>query len=137
MKLKRVLITIATMGIVLLSACTPHQIEVFKTLNPEQQQAVLNHYSRQAASRDCYEAIDKHWHGDKSWARKIVHRESRNNPRAANTRSSARGCFQLLSMHDWRYHRVGCAPSQKLQPDCNTKAAWHLRVEAGRSPWRI
>lgn len=142
MKLKHTLAIAALVLIPLVAACTPHQIQVFKSLNPEQQQAVLDHYSRQyeasQRSKDCYSAINKHWHGDKAWARKIVWRESRNNPSAQNPSSSAKGCAQLMhSIHAWRYTAVGCSPSQWANPDCNIKAAWNLRQAAGRSPWQL
>lgn len=91
--------------------------------------------ARAARSSDCYGALH-HFSGDHATARRVIHRESRNNPRAANPSSSARGCFQLLAMHDWRYYEVGCTPSQKLQAVCNVKAADHLYRAAGWSPWR-
>lgn len=140
MKLKR---TLAMLGMILLplvAACTPAQIELFKSLPHDKQVQVIQAIQRQntARSRDCYSAINKHWPGDKSWARKIVWRESRNNPAAANPRSSARGCAQLLqSYHAHRYYKVGCTPAQWANPDCNIKAAWTLYQEAGTSPWAL
>ena len=72
------------------------------------------------------------------WARDIVWRESRNTPTAANPRSTARGCGQmLLSLHGWRFTAVGCTPAQWADPDCNVKAMLHLYREAGTSPWSL
>lgn len=130
------LVAAIVMGLSML-ACTPEQVAVFKTLNPAQQQAVLAALQKKSASPDCYTAIDRHWHGDKSWARKIVSRESGNNPAAQNRYSSAAGCFQLLQMHAHRFNAVGCSWAQRYDADCNTKAAFHLYREAGRSPWAL
>lgn len=125
---KVLIITIALMA-VWLTSCTP-----------EQQAAVRAHLAWEASqqSRDCNQAVDRHWPGDKARAKRIVHRESRNNPSAANPRSSARGCMQLLmSLHSHRYVAVGCTPSQWSNPDCNIKAAAHLYRQAGWSPWNV
>jgi hypothetical protein len=119
------------------TACTSLEIETFKSLSPDQQVAVIKAIQRQQGSRDCYEAIDKHWRGDVGWARRVMWRESRNDPGAQNRSSTAAGCFQLLRMHDWRYFQVGCSPSDKYNADCNTKAAWHLFAQAGASPWNV
>ena len=94
--------------------------------------------SRRSSSADCYQAVDKHFSGNKAWFKKIVSRESGNNPAAANPSSSARGCAQLLmSLHSHRFTAVGCSPSQWANPDCNIKAANHLYVRAGSSPWAL
>lgn len=125
---------------VLLSACTPNQVSLFQSLTPQQQDAVVAHMrSRPAPSRDCYEAIDKHWPASsRSWARSIVWRESRNNPSAANSRSSARGCWQLLlGTHSGRFNKLGFSPSQWANPDINTLVALDLYYAAGTSPWRL
>lgn len=141
MKLKRTLAVTAMILLPLVAACTPHQIEVFKTLNPEQQQAVLDHYSKKhqasQSSGDCYSAIDKHWGGDKGWARKIVKRESGNNPKAQNSRSSAAGCAQLLKIHAPRFRKLGYSWADRYNADVNVKVAWDLYKEAGKSPWRL
>ena len=120
--------------------CTPNEVAAFRTLSPADQQRVIEAVARERAPEghsggDCYSALH-HFPGDHATARRIIHRESRNDPRAANPRSSARGCWQLLSMHDWRYREVGCSPAQKLEPVCNTKAAAHLYQQAGWTPWR-
>jgi len=123
---------------VLLAAigCTPEQQALWDSLTPEQQSAVLADAAAKAAPTDCYGALH-HFPGDRATARQIIHRESRNNPAAANTSSTARGCWQLLmSLHSWRFTAVGCSPSEWSDPVCNTKAAAHLYNAAGWSPWR-
>jgi hypothetical protein len=71
-------------------------------------------------------------------ARSIVWRESRNNPTAANTRSSARGCWQLLlGTHGRRFAKLGFSTGQWADPDVNTLVALDLYREAGTRPWRL
>lgn len=131
------------LGTFFLAACTPAQIAWFTNdATPAQQQAVIKALQSQnqkaTYSGDCYSAIDRYWPGDKGWARKIVRRESGNNPSARNPRSSAKGCFQLMhSYHAGRYKRVGCSPSQWSNAGCNVRAAWTLYQEAGKSPWYL
>ncbi len=116
------------------AACTPEEIALYKSLNPEQQSAVLEVLW---PSEDCNTAIDRHWPGDKAWAKRIVWRESRNTPTARNA-SGASGCFQMmLPLHARRFTAVGCQPSEWTNAACNTKAAWHLYLEAGMSPWAL
>ena len=122
------------------SACTPHEVQLFQRLAPHQQDAVVTHIqSRPGSSRDCYEAIDRHWPAaSRSWARGIVWRESRNSPSAANKGSSARGCWQLLlGTHSGRFHKLGFSPTQWANPDVNTLVALDLYREAGTSPWNL
>jgi hypothetical protein len=128
---KLIAIAAAALG---LAACTPHQVETFKTLDPASQRAVLDALS---TPTDCYQAIDRHWPGDKEWARAIVWRESRNIPSAQNAASTAAGCFQMLDLHAWRFGAVGCSWGLRYDAACNTKAAAHLYAEAGASPWRF
>ena len=139
----RKIVIFATLAIgFLLVACTPEEIAAFKTLSPEDQQKVAaaviaEGQAREAArSTDCYGALH-HFSGNHSDARRIIHRESRNNPAAQNSRSSAAGCFQLLKMHSWRFDAVGCSWAQRYDAVCNTKAADHLYRQAGWSPWRL
>ena len=124
---------------VLLSACTPNQVSLFQSLTPQQQDAVVTHMrSRPAPSRDCYEAIDKHWPASsRSWARSIVWRESRNNPSAQNSRSTAAGCLQLLKAHAPRFTKLGYGWSDRYNPDVNILVGLDLYREAGTSPWRL
>ena len=148
------------------AACDPSdpaQRQAFYDLNPEvgaevtaetlnePQRAVISHlqdqqlrylsalHAAQQRPRDCYAAMEQvfpphAW----SWGRSIIHRESRNNPSAANPSSTARGCWQLLSsLHAGRYTAVGCHVSQWSDALCNTKAAYELYKVAGTSPWRL
>lgn len=89
--------------------------------------------------RTCYDAIATNWPASsQSWARAIVWRESNNTPSAANARSTARGCFQLMmSIHAKRFYAVGCTPQQWSDPDCNVKAALTLFKSSGTAPWRL
>jgi len=67
-----------------------------------------------------------------------VWRESRNNPAAANTRSTARGCWQLLlGTHGRRFAKLGFSTAQWADPDVNTLVALDLYREAGTRPWRL
>jgi len=139
--LKRTLIPL-TLGLTVLGAsCTPQQLEIFKALNPQQQQQIINNIKSQTSqpSVDCYQAIEKHWPASsRAWARQIVWRESRNTPTAANPKSTARGCGQLLlSVHSNRYYKVGCTPQQWANPDCNIKAMLDLYRTNGTKPWQM
>ena len=94
--------------------------------------------SRPAPARDCFEAIDRHWPGDKAWAKKVVRRESGGNPRAKNRRSTASGCFQLLRVHSARFARLGYSwQTDKFNPTANVLVAWSLYREQGARPWRL
>lgn len=129
---------IAFLGLV--SACTPHEVEVFRSLTPNQQQAVLNHYSAKAKAPsddgDCYSAL-RYFPGDHAKARRIINRESRNIPTARNA-SGASGCWQtMLPLHAKVYRAVGCSPAQWSDPRCNTLVAAHLYRAAGWSPWSL
>lgn len=129
------------LGLFLL-ACTPEQVRIFHTLSPEDQQKIATavieqgRASEAARSTDCYGALH-HFSGNHADARRIIHRESRNNPAAQNSRSSAAGCFQMLKMHAHRFNAVGCSWAQRYDAVCNVKAADHLYREAGWSPWRL
>lgn len=132
--MKAIAIIAAALG---LAACTPHQVEVFKTLDPASQRAVLDELAARDRPSDCYAAIDRHWPGDKAWARSIVWRESRNTPAARNP-SGASGCWQLmLPLHAHRFLAVGCPTWAWADPVCNTRAAAHLYAAAGMTPWGL
>jgi hypothetical protein len=93
-------------------------------------------------SPTCNAAIDVWWPAQhRAWAKQIVWREARNLPHAANRRSSARGCFQLLmSLHAHRYNRyagLGCHPGKWANADCNALAALNLFQQAGKRPWAV
>jgi hypothetical protein len=140
MKLKRLVIISSVVLATALTACTPTQIEVFKSLDPTTQQTVIQQIRTQNQTRsvDCYQAIDKHWPAtSQSWARSIVWRESRNNPTAQNRSSSAAGCFQMLSLHQKRFNKLGFSWSQRYNPDVNVLVAYDLYKEAGTSPWSL
>jgi len=122
------------------TACLPQEHPLWNTFNPQQQASIIAHESEKAAvSRDCNTAIAKHWPANlQPWARKIAWRESRNTPSAANRRSSARGCFQMLLRYSAPFYaKVGCNNSMWANADCNAKAAYQMYKVAGKSPWRI
>lgn len=105
------------------SACQPHEV------------AAVRAYL-ESPSADCYEAVDKHFPAhSREWFKGIVWRESRNQPWAQNSGSSAAGCAQLLKMHGWRFNATGSSWDHRYNADANIKAAAHLYREAGRSPW--
>lgn len=126
---KLLICVVVILGGLSMAACTPEERAILGAMWEWQV----------SPSADCYEAIDKHWPQEsQGWADGVMWRESRNNPSAANTSSSARGCFQLLlSYHSWRYRAVGCSSGQWMDPDCNVKAAVHLYLEQGTTPWRL
>lgn len=138
-KLKQVSIIAGLMLMIGLTACSPEQIAAFNRLSPEGKAAVAAHYRQQnQAPIDCNQAIDRYFSGDKNRMKQIVWRESRNQPTAANPRSSARGCAQLLiRTHGHRFTAVGCSPDQWGNAACNIKAADHLYRQAGWSPWNF
>jgi len=137
-KRKRVLtgLLVALLAFVAAS-CTPAQIAWWSDPNVPQEtkDAVWKAMTTPPPVTDCYSAIDRHWPGDKSWAKKIVWRESRNTPTARNS-SGASGCFQMmLPLHSRLFVSAGCSSAQWSDPVCNTKAAWVLYQAAGTSPW--
>jgi hypothetical protein len=135
--MKKLIAAIAIFAGVLLTGCTPEQIAWWNDPNVPQEtkDTVRRAMIERSQPQDCYQAIDAHWPGDKTWARTIVWRESRNIPSARNA-SGASGCFQMMMpLHQARFTAVGCSPSAWANPSCNTKAAWHLFQAAGRSPW--
>lgn len=138
---KNLIISLVTLASIMLgtTACLPHEQEIFNTLTAEQQNAVRVWEASKAPSRDCYQAVGKHWPASlQGWARGIVWRESRNTPTAANPRSSARGCFQMLLRYSAPFYaKVGCSNAMWASPDCNAKAAYQMYKVAGKNPWRI
>ena len=128
------------MALAIAMSCTPLEQQAFLTLSPADQQRVVEAVARERAPEghtgggDCYSALH-HFPGDHATARRIIHRESRNDPTAQNSRSSAAGCFQLLSIHAWRFDAVGCSWAQRYNASCNLRAAYHLYQAAGWSPW--
>jgi len=129
-------ISISMIALIGAAACQPQEQAIFNSLTHTQQKSAQTSMAR---SKDCYTAVSKHWptslHG---WARRIVWRESRNTPSAANPRSSARGCFQMLLRYSSPFYRkVGCNNYMWANPDCNAKAAYQMYKVAGKSPWRV
>ena len=141
MKLKRLVIISSVVLATALTACTPTQIEVFKSLDPTTQQTVIQQIRTQNQTRsvDCYQAIDKHWPAtSQSWARSIVWRESNNQPHAQNRSSSAAGCFQLTRVHAGRFQKLGYDwANDRYNADANARVAFDLYREAGVRPWSL
>lgn len=129
-------ITLFVICVLGLAACTPEQLSLFNSLNPDQQTQVIEALQANNRHSDCISAMEATWPADThAWGRKIIMRESGNSPTARNP-SGASGCWQLmLPMHSGRFTRVGCSPSQWSDPDCNSKAALTLYQEAGTRPW--
>jgi hypothetical protein len=94
---------------------------------------------RQAYGGACHAAVDAYWPAQhRAWAHAIVHRESRGIPTAANRRSSARGCFQMLLRYSAPYYRaVGCNNYMWSNATCNVRAALVMFQRAGKRPWRL
>ena len=135
----RRIITTVTLALLAVTgaACTPEQVALFHALSPEDQGKVIEALATPRPVTDCYSAIDRYWPGDKARMRQIVWRESRNNPSAQNSRSSAAGCAQLLALHAHRFDAVGCSWARRYEAACNIKAAADLYRQAGWSPWNL
>jgi len=86
----------------------------------------------------CHAAVDRYWPTQhRSWAHRIVTRESNGQPTAANRRSSARGCFQMLLRYSAPFYRaVGCNNYMWSNATCNVRAALVMFTRHGKSPWR-
>lgn len=156
-------ILIVGLAAVFSTGCTPAEIDAFLSMGPtpfsletatkpqlqvisalQEQQYHENQFylgvlaAEQAKSLDCIGAMHQVFPASVwGWAEGIIRRESGNDPGADNPTSSAAGCWQMLSMHDWRYGAVGCSAAQKYEALCNNKAAYHLYAAAGTSPWRL
>lgn len=139
---KLVGIVVAVLVGIGLTGCRPHEVAWYlNEATPEQRAAVDNHLRALAEANtvtDCYSAQRVYFPEANGWGPRVIRRESNNNPSAANSSSSARGCWQLLmSLHSHRFWAVGCSPAQWADPICNTKAARHLYLAAGTSPWAL
>lgn len=126
----------------ILTGCTPAEIAWWSDpANEPTRTVVLAAYQTRPAAtpvRDCFEAIDRHWPGNKDWARKVVRRESGGNPLAKNRRSTASGCFQLLRVHSSRFTRLGFSwLRDRFDARANVLVAWDLYREQGARPWRL
>jgi hypothetical protein len=127
-------------GAATLTGCNAGQVDAVAEalgihLTDGQSQAVADHYNQ---PHDCYGAIERVWPARlQSWARRIVWRESRNQP-GAGAGHAAKGCFQIkLPLHADRFRAVGCAPGQWADPMCNVAAAWNLYQGTGAGPWAL
>ena len=119
-------------------ACTPGQVaDVASALGvdigPETATLVAFHVEHPT---DCNAAIAQVWPQRlQGWARRIVWRESRNDPRAKNKRSTASGCFQIVR-GTWNANQVpGCPWSARYDAMCSTLTAWNLYQHRGGQPW--
>lgn len=90
-------------------------------------------------SGPCHAAVDTYWPAQwRNWAHYVVNRESRGLPHAANPRSSARGCFQMLLRYSAPFYRaVGCSNYQWNNATCNVRAALVMRTRHGVRPWAM
>lgn len=125
MSIKTVLVGLLLASTAIMGAsCTPEEIA-----------AVQAHLASQ--STDCNQAIDKYFPAEsREWFKGIVWRESKNQPGAQNSGSSAAGCAQLLKIHAWRFDATGSSWADRYNADANIKAAAHLYRDVGRSPWK-
>lgn len=84
-----------------------------------------------APAGDCYAAARKHF-PQSQWnqAYKIIRRESGGSPSAKNPRSTASGCFQILS-GSWQHPSVSFSAG-RFNADHNARAARALWDSAGR-----
>lgn len=87
----------------------------------------------------CHSAIDVYWPRNwQPWAHRIVQRESRGVPSAANRSSSARGCFQMLLRYSSPFYKaVGCSNYNWANARCNVRAALVMRQRHGTRPWAV
>jgi hypothetical protein len=119
-------------------ACTPGQVvDVASALGvdigPDTATLVSARLEQPA---DCNDAIARVWPPRlQGWARRIVWRESRNQPTAKNKRSTASGCAQLV-VGTWNANQVpGCPWSTRFDPLCNIRTMWNLYQQRGAQPW--
>ena len=132
--MKAFLTAIVCSVLVTISACTPAEVEAFKSLGHDDQVKVINAIAPKA-SGDCNAAIDRHW-GGSATAKRIMRRESGNNPSAVSPSGTYRGCMQMgLPLHNDKFRAVGCSPSSWANPDCNIRAAKYLHSIAGWGAW--
>lgn len=91
--------------------------------------------STPASTTSCHAAVDAIFPASaRGRAHQIVQRESGGNPRAQNRRSTAAGCFQLLSMHADLF-RYGWGTRYDAAE--NVLAAFKLYAGSGWIPWRL
>ena len=97
------------------------------------------HAVQRSYTGPCHDAVRTYWPAQwQSWAHYVVNRESRGLPYAANPRSSARGCFQMLLRYSAPFYRaVGCNNYMWNNATCNVRAALVMRTRHGVSPWKM
>ena len=124
------------LGVGVATSCTPEQMAFFDSLTPEQKEIIRSMHQKPV---DCYTAIDRVWPpGLRAKAKTIVKRESGNNPRAQNRRSSAAGCFQMLKLHAPTFSRLGYSwGTHRYDAVANTRVAYALYQGSGWRPWRL
>ena len=90
-------------------------------------------------SGPCHAAVDAYWPAAwRGWAHMVVNRESQGLPYAANARSSARGCFQMLLRYSAPFYKaVGCSNAMWSNATCNVRAALVMRTKHGTWPWKM
>lgn len=130
---KLALVALLALGVATASACTPEEVQVWLGLPQDQQVAIVDALQKPEPT-DCFSAMERVWpeslHGQ---ARKIITRESGNNPSARN-RSGASGCFQMMMpLHRPIFNGVGCG--DPFDATCNSRAALALFNSSGWSPW--
>lgn len=113
------------------SACTPHQVAVFKGLNHQQQSAVIRHLQRPAASS-----------GTTRFLACVRAHESATSGgyRAQNPRSSASGAYQFIDS-TWRTQSAragygGYSRAIHAPPYVQDAVAAYTVQHGGRSHWR-
>lgn len=95
--------------------------------------------TQRAYTGPCHDAVRAYWPAAwRPWAHAVVHRESRGIPTAANRRSSARGCFQMLLRYSNPFYKaVGCTNYNWSSATCNVRAALVMRQRHGTRPWAV
>lgn len=83
----------------------------------------------------CHEAVDVYWPaGSRSWAHRIVDRESGGDAGAQNPRSSAAGCFGIVR-GTWLANAGGIPWSDRYNPKANVQVALAIYRRSGTGPW--
>ena len=99
-------------------------------LSEKVKQAHANDHS----STDCYGEMRRHFPASAhSGMTRIITRESGGNAGAKNPSSSARGCYQMLNMHNGRLPAGG----SMYNAHDSSIAALSLWNSAGWSPWKL
>ena len=119
-------LVLTLLGFAAVSACTPDQIQLI----------AAHLHDPVAGAMTCHGQVDALWPASsRAWAHQIVNRESRGIATAQNRRSTAAGCFQLLSMHADLFTANGYSWADRYNPRANVLAALSLFQGSGRAPW--